>query len=198
MRNITFSVSILLFCCFAIFSCQKIALKPSDNITNSISPKNSLRLMASGSGGIESADFIPQDEDSIERETVLGYQLTNPYTITNMQHAYGNLGLSSSKAVVNNLYVRFLPTINQLAGYGIFYYPNGINHTHIDVLENFNPNLTSDPFKWIPKGLFYDLFDPANEIRPTTGPVTDAVSDLQMHRCLMHFNQLFILYKIIT
>jgi hypothetical protein len=34
----------------------------------------------------------------------------------------------------------------------------------------------TDHFKWIPTGLFYDLYDPANEIRPTTGPVNDAVS----------------------
>lgn len=32
-----------------------------------------------------------------------------------MQHAYGNLGLNNDLAVVNNLYVRFLPTTNQLA-----------------------------------------------------------------------------------
>ena len=70
--------------------------------------------MASG-GGTGSADFIPHDEDSIERETILGYQLTNPYLINNMMQAYGNLGLNPAKAVVNNLYVRFLPSTNQLA-----------------------------------------------------------------------------------
>jgi hypothetical protein len=43
-------------------------------------------------------------------------------------------------------------------GYGIFYYPNGTNYPHLEVLENFNPNLSIDPFRWIPKGLFYDLF----------------------------------------
>jgi hypothetical protein len=33
-----------------------------------------------------------------------------------MQRAYTNLGLSSSKAIINNLYVRFLPaSTNQLA-----------------------------------------------------------------------------------
>lgn len=42
-------------------------------------------------------------------------QLTNPYLIPNMQQAYTNLGYSSSKAVLNNLYVRFLPTTEQLA-----------------------------------------------------------------------------------
>ena len=63
--------------------------------------KNSARLMASG-GGTGSADFIPHDEDSIERETILGYQLTNPYLINNMMQAYGNLGQDPAKAIVNN------------------------------------------------------------------------------------------------
>ncbi len=26
-------------------------------------------------------------------------------------------------------------------------------------MENFNPNLSADPFKWIPKGLMEDLID---------------------------------------
>lgn len=50
---------------------------------------------------------------------------------------------------------------------------NGTGRPHLDVLEAFDPNLQSDPFNWIPKGLFYDLKDPANE---TTFPVTDQVS----------------------
>jgi|SRR6185437_7438473 len=37
--------------------------------------------------------------------------------------------------------------------------PNGTNHPHIDVLENFNPNLETDPFRWIPKGLMEDMMD---------------------------------------
>ena len=47
-------------------------------------------------------------------------------------------------------------------GFGIFYYPNPpalTNHPHIDVLENYNPNLGTDPFHWIPKGLMLDLID---------------------------------------
>ncbi len=117
MRHITFYFSILLFCCFAFFSCQKIALKSSaDNPGDSISVKNNARLMALTSYPIVSADYIPQDGDSIERETVLGVQLTNPYLIPNMQQAYADLGLSTAYAVVNNLYVRFLPSnVDQLA-----------------------------------------------------------------------------------
>ena len=41
---------------------------------------------------------------------------------------------------------------------------SGTGHPNIDVVENFNPNLASDVFRWIPQGLFQDLRDPANEI----------------------------------
>ena len=51
--------------------------------------------------------------------------------------------------------------------------PNGTNHPHIDVLENFDPNYTPDPFSWIPKGLMEDLIDNT----PTeTFPVIDNVN----------------------
>ena len=40
-------------------------------------------------------------------------------------------------------------------------------------MENFNPNLVSAPFHWIPKGLMYDLID--NGEPPSTG-VIDQVS----------------------
>ena len=46
-------------------------------------------------------------------------------------------------------------------------------HPHLDVEEFFNPNLPSDPFQWIPQGIFHDLRDPANE---TNFPVPDQVS----------------------
>jgi len=35
----------------------------------------------------------------------------------------------------------------------------GTGHPNYDVLEYFQPGLASDPFKWIPKGLMYDLID---------------------------------------
>lgn len=35
--------------------------------------------------------------------------------------------------------------------------------SHLIALENFIPYLSSDPFKWIPKGLFYDLMDDRND-----------------------------------
>ena len=37
--------------------------------------------------------------------------------------------------------------------------PTNTAHPNIDVLEAFNPDLGSDPFKWIPKGLMQDLMD---------------------------------------
>ncbi|HEX2608990.1 MAG TPA: hypothetical protein VHK91_16520 [Flavisolibacter sp.] len=50
---------------------------------------------------------------------------------------YGTLGSTQSEQRDEN-------------GLGIGFFPNGSNHTHIDVLEYFNPNLASDPFRWIP------------------------------------------------
>lgn len=55
--------------------------------------------------------------------------------------------------------------------------PNGTNHPHLDVEENFNPNLASDPFKWIPQGLFYDLKDTRNDFLFDPTMVNDQVSD---------------------
>jgi hypothetical protein len=51
-------------------------------------------------------------------------------------------------------------------GFGIFFNPTGTNHTHIDVLENYDPNLATDPFRWIPKGLMEDMIDVNNEVFP--------------------------------
>ena len=50
--------------------------------------------------------------------------------------------------------------------------PTNTDHPHIKVLEAFNPNLGTDPFNWIPKGLMEDLIDATNE----TYPITDNVS----------------------
>ncbi|MBS1610943.1 MAG: hypothetical protein JSS70_19750 [Bacteroidetes bacterium] len=41
-------------------------------------------------------------------------------------------------------------------------------------LENFNPNLAGDPFRWIPKGLMEDLRD--NSVEPSSTLVNDQVS----------------------
>ncbi|HEV8083301.1 MAG TPA: hypothetical protein VGP55_08880, partial [Chitinophagaceae bacterium] len=44
--------------------------------------------------------------------------------------------------------------------------------SHLNLLEDFSPFRTTDPFHWIPQGLFYDLNDARNE----TTPVLDQVS----------------------
>ena len=44
--------------------------------------------------------------------------------------------------------------------------------SHINVLEGFDPNYSTDPFDWIPQGLYEDLRDATNE----TNPITDNVS----------------------
>lgn len=41
--------------------------------------------------------------------------------------------------------------------------------SHIHFLESFNPNRKEDPSVWIPKGLLYDLIDPAEELFPESG-----------------------------
>lgn len=40
----------------------------------------------------------------------------------------------------------------------------GNRHPYIDVDKYFYPNLSSDYFKWIPKGLFQDLRDNRNDL----------------------------------
>lgn len=44
---------------------------------------------------------------------------------------------------------------------------------HFNALEDFNPNATNDPFRWIPEGIYYDMFDVRNE----NSPVLDGVSN---------------------
>ena len=50
--------------------------------------------------------------------------------------------------------------------------PTNTAHPNIDVLEAFDPNLTANPFRWIPKGLMQDLMDNT----PTEVRVNDPVS----------------------
>lgn len=54
------------------------------------------------------------------------------------------------------------------------YCPDLTNHPDIDVLENYVPSYTPDPFHWIPKGIMEDLIDNTTE-PPATG-VNDQVS----------------------
>ena len=66
------------------------------------------------------------------------------------------------------------------ASNGQFTYPNEVPiaglSSHINALEDFSPQRTSDPFRWIPKGLMWDLMDNRNETRLTGGQVDDAVA----------------------
>ncbi len=58
--------------------------------------QSSGRLSLTASSNIvytDSMNPVNYDNDSIERITILGIQLTNPYLIPNMQQAYANLGI---------------------------------------------------------------------------------------------------------
>ncbi|MEO7044031.1 MAG: hypothetical protein ABI091_01900 [Ferruginibacter sp.] len=72
-------------------------------------------LSVAQTNGLNDPPFTPQDDDSIERITVLGTQAPNPYLIANMQQAYRNLGYNPNMATVTNLYVRFKPTTDQIS-----------------------------------------------------------------------------------
>lgn len=96
---------------------------------------------------LTSADFIPQDGDSIERITTLGVKLTNPYLIPNMQQAYTNLGLSSSMATITNKYVRFKPTVAQLATLDSTLDAQGLElfETPVDYVVTYEGDYYQDP-----------------------------------------------------
>ncbi len=53
----------------------------------------------------------------------------------------------------------------------------GLN-AHLNLLEDFSPLRTNDPFAWIPQGLFYDLVDNRNDElqNPQRIPLNDGVS----------------------
>ncbi|MEX8546061.1 MAG: hypothetical protein V5804_00540 [Mucilaginibacter sp.] len=56
--------------------------------------------------------------------------------------------------------------------------------SHLNLLEDFSPYRTNDPFFWIPQGIFYDLKDTRNE----TSPVTDQVSGYTNQQMFNAFN----------
>jgi len=49
--------------------------------------------------------------------------------------------------------------------------------SYMNALENFDPNYSSDPFHWIPKGLMNDLMDDRNDNNafPVSVPLNDQV-----------------------
>jgi len=53
----------------------------------------------------------------------------------------------------------------------------------LNAIEDFSPNRMNDPFRWIPEGIYYDMFDVRNE----NVPVLDAVSN---YSNLQFFNAL--------
>ena len=55
----------------------------------------------------------------------------------------------------------------------------GTGHPNINVVENFNPNLPTDFFRWIPQGLFQDLRDVTNE---SGIPIIDQVSGYTIYK----------------
>jgi len=50
--------------------------------------------------------------------------------------------------------------------------------SHLNLLEDFDPSRTGDPFRWIPKGLMYDLMDNRNDNNavPRRIPLDDNVT----------------------
>ena len=44
--------------------------------------------------------------------------------------------------------------------------------SHLNAIEDFSPNRTIDPFRWIPEGVYYDLLDVRNEAFPVVDPVS--------------------------
>ncbi len=43
--------------------------------------------------------------------------------------------------------------------------------SNLNLLEDFSPLRTNDPFRWIPQGLFYDLVDDRNDFAATANPL---------------------------
>jgi hypothetical protein len=58
----------------------------------------------------------------------------------------------------------------------LIYFSNQNNlSSHIHFLESYDPHRQLDPNKWIPKGLLYDLIDPAHESFPQSNQIDDQV-----------------------
>ena len=68
----------------------------------------SVETISSVTANVVSATSNPLDNG--DDPIVLGNQLTNPYTVPNMQTAYNTLYGGGATVVANNLYVRFRPT----------------------------------------------------------------------------------------
>jgi len=60
--------------------------------------------------------------------------------------------------------------------------------SHSTALEKFNPYYSTDPFYWIPKGLYYDLIDRRNDNPFNYTQVEDQVSDFTNQQLFTAFN----------
>ncbi len=92
----------------------------------------------------------------------------------------GYIGLAESWAgyightFTNSKYGNNSPQFNEQGnGYTLDNPVFGLS-SNLNLLEDFSPLRTNDPFRWIPQGLFYDLFDIRNE---TGNPIIDNVSN---------------------
>lgn len=92
-------------------SCKKNELQSDKTLSKATDSSSLMKLKGLSSSmmanSLATSVFENHDDDSIERKTVLGSQLTNPYLIPNMQQAYRNLGITNVAVNVTNLYVRF-------------------------------------------------------------------------------------------
>ena len=60
---------------------------------------------------------------------------------------------------------------------------------HIYTVSRFiNPNLSANPFHWIPKGLYQDLRDATNETISSGGTVNNAASGYTNQQMFNSFN----------
>ncbi len=73
---------------------------------------------------------------------------------------------------------------------GIIVANTGLN-AHINLLEDFSPLRTNDPFRWIPQGLYYDLMDNRNDNNaiPTRVPLNDNVINYTNQQFFNAFDQ---------
>lgn len=87
---------------------------------------------------------------------------------------------------------RYGNTLSTLRGnQGISYVNNspvsGLS-SHINVLEDFSPFRTADPFHWIPQGLYEDLLDTRNDNAFNASAVIDNVSGYTNQQMFNSFN----------
>jgi hypothetical protein len=65
----------------------------------------------------------------------------------------------------------------------------GLN-SNLNLLEDFNPSRTADPFRWIPQGLYYDLTDNRNDASASTPPRVALNDNVSSYSNMQFFNAL--------